>query len=166
VKLVCGIDLGLEGGVAFMDLAGDEVWAAAMPTRKNSHGGKDVDVLALRVILRDQTRDRGCERLTRVVIEHTHAFGKERPKSIFSFGRGTGRVQALLELEGYGYEEVQPTAWKKVVLAGTKRDKAAAIGWVRGRWPRLMTQDKDGIADAVCLAEYARRLTLGAADAG
>lgn len=162
-KLVIGIDLGLEGGVCFMDLSGSVRHLSAMPVRKNTHGGKDVDVRELRKVLANFARERVC----RVVIEHTHSFGNEARRSIFSFGRGTGRVQALLELEGYGYEEVQPTTWKKVVLAGTKKDKAAAIGWCQARYPSvsLVPPGKeavsDGLADAVALAEYARRLVTG-----
>jgi hypothetical protein len=58
-----------------------------------------------------------------------------------------------------------PTQWKDVVLAGTEKDKAAAIAFSRKHFPDLSLLPSsrhrtphDGMADAVCIAEYARRL--------
>jgi len=155
--LVIGIDLGLKGAVCLIDSTGMAAYAHIMPTMKNPHGGNDVDVVALRRILNSYPK----VRIGLTVIEHTHAFGREAPKALFSFGRGTGRVQALLELEGYQYQEVRPTEWKKVVLTGTTRDKAAAIAYCHRRFPDLNPTNHDGIADAFCLAEYARRVLAG-----
>ncbi len=66
---------------------------------------------------------------------------------------------------------VTPQAWKKAVLAGTARDKAAAIAFATRRFPGVpllatprSRTPHDGVADAVCLAEYARRLVAGAVD--
>ena len=57
---------------------------------------------------------------------------------------------------------VLPQVWKRLVLAGTPKDKAAAIAWVSRAYPEvnLIVKKKahDGIADAVCIADYGLRM--------
>ena len=149
--IVCGIDIGLDGGIGFLDAAtGEVLFVSVLPITESTHGQKLVDVLL--------TRDWLCaHRPTLVVMERTHSFGHEARSACFSYGRSTGRLQSLLELEGLAYEEVTPPAWKAVILAGTKKDKAAAIGYAKRRWPGSLRRNHDGMADALCMAEFARR---------
>ena len=56
---------------------------------------------------------------------------------------------------------VTPQAWKAAILAGTPKDKTAAIQHVDRVYPSLNIDVgtkkviyHDGVADAVCLAEY------------
>jgi crossover junction endodeoxyribonuclease RuvC len=58
---------------------------------------------------------------------------------------------------------VRPQAWKRSVLAGLAHVDATAIGYCASRWlgtslvlPRCR-KSHDGMADALALAEYARR---------
>lgn len=159
--VICGIDLGLGGAIAFLDERAKLLAVYAMPVTKNTRGKNDVDAVSLNRILALYPE------IEVVCMEYVHSFGNEGRSSIFSFGRGTGKVQAVLELRGLAYEEVTPQAWKKEVLAGTKKDKAAAIGFALHRWLDAgLPRKHDGIADALCLAEFARRRLVGEMGAG
>jgi hypothetical protein len=64
-----------------------------------------------------------------------------------------------------------PKVWKKAVLSGTSQDKAAAINYVRNRYPDLDIRNDggkphDGYADAVCIAEYGIQCLVGGAALG
>jgi crossover junction endodeoxyribonuclease RuvC len=89
--------------------------------------------------------------------------------SVFRFGFGAGLWVGILGALGIPFERVPPQAWKKAVLAGTAKDKAAAIAYCSRRFPAASllatprsTKPHDGLADALCLAEYGRRLLVGA----
>lgn len=96
------------------------------------------------------------------VIEQAQAMPKQGVTSMFNYGRGYGKLLGVLEALGVPHETVRPTAWKKVVLAGTKKDKDAAIEHVMRAYPGIplvwgrRKVPHDGIADAACLAEYAK----------
>jgi hypothetical protein len=103
-----------------------------------------------------------------VVVERVGAMPKQGLVSTFSFGRGFGEILGAIEALGLPLEMPIPQGWKKVVLAGTDMGKAAAVGYVARRFPgadlRPTPRSKkpsDGIFDAVCLAEYGRRLLAG-----
>jgi hypothetical protein len=88
--------------------------------------------------------------------------------SIFRFGEGYGMWQGALAALGIPYQAVLPQAWKKVVFPGTARDKAASILFAQRRFPSvsLLASPRskvphDGIADALALAEFARRILAG-----
>ena len=91
---------------------------------------------------------------------------KAELKKSHGFGEIVGAVRAL----GLPLERPLPQAWKRVVLAGTDRGKAAAIAYARRRFPAAellptprSRRPSDGIADALCLAEFGRRLVAGGA---
>lgn len=152
-RLVAGIDIGLDGGVAVLKDDGTVVAAHRMPRTVSAHGKHVVDAKALHGLV-----PASC---ALVVIEFTHTFGHESRSACFSFGRSTGKTQAVLELLRVPFSEVTPQMWKAEVLEGTKKDKAAAIGYCKARWPRLDFGGHDGVADALCMAEYARRQLTG-----
>lgn len=146
--IYAGIDPGLKGGIACI---GDECSAEPMPVI-----GGEIDVTALHEWLAKYGPD-----LT--VVEQVHSMPKQGVKSTFTFGVGYGRILATLDLMAYPYIVVRPQEWKKQVLAGTAKDKDAAITFARRSfpWAELMPGKKrvphDGIADALCLAEYGRK---------
>ena len=75
-----------------------------------------------------------------------------------------GDLLGILEALGIPYRLVTPQAWKKTVLAGTTKDKSAAVQFCRRAFPGVsLTPGRkrvphDGMADALCLAEYGRQL--------
>jgi crossover junction endodeoxyribonuclease RuvC len=99
-----------------------------------------------------------------VVIESVHAMPKQGVSSTFTFGRSFGRIETIVEMLRIPHELITPQKWKATVLAGTAKDKAAAIEYVQRRHPDVnLIQPKcrtphDGIADAICMADAGLKL--------
>jgi crossover junction endodeoxyribonuclease RuvC len=100
-----------------------------------------------------------------VVVEQVHAMRDQGVASVFSFGFMAGCIEGAVTALGIALEKVTPQGWKKAILSGTAKDKQAAIDYCRRRWPAtsLLATPRcrtphDGIADALVLAEFGRRL--------
>lgn len=151
--MIVGIDPGKSGGIASINANG-QASGIAMPVI-----GKDIDGHELASILHNAAPEL-------VIIEKVGAMPKQGVTSTFTFGTGYGRLLGVCEALGIAYRLVTPQAWKKTVLAGTTKDKDAAIAFVRRAFPMVdLTPGRkrtphDGIADAVCLAEYGRQLMV------
>ncbi len=160
--VVLGIDPGLDGAVALIGPTG--VVAAITPTLAAGRGGRrQFDTAAMARLLAGQPIDLA-------VIEAVGPMPKQGISSTFGFGLGFGVWLGILAALEIPHQTVSPQGWKKVILTGTARDKAAAIAFVSRRFPGvpLLATPRsrvphDGIADAVCLGEFARRLMVGAA---
>ncbi|MDF3917497.1 hypothetical protein P3W43_01365 [Salinicola salarius] len=149
--MIIGIDPGQKGGIAIMT-EDRNACGYVMPL-----AGKEIDGHELANYLR------GLPDVL-VIIEKVHSMPKQGVASTFKFGMGFGIVIGVCEALGLPYRLVTPQAWKKAVLSGTAKDKSAAINFVRRAYPGLdlspgrLRAPHDGIADAVCLAEYGRQL--------
>ncbi|MFJ5538565.1 RuvC family protein [Vreelandella titanicae] len=149
--MIIGIDPGQGGGISYIAPSGG-AGGRPMPLT-----GKEIDGHGVTAMLREL-----CPSV--VFIEKVHAMPKQGVSSTFKFGMGYGLVIGVCEALGIPYRLVTPQAWKKVVLAGTTKDKDAAVSFVRRAYPGVdLTPGKkrvphDGIADAVCIAEFGRQL--------
>lgn len=130
-----------------MPVAGGEVHAAGL-----------ADLLrSLRCL--DSHQDIG-----RVCLEKVSAMPKQGVSSTFRFGTGWGMVRGVCAALAIPVVLVPPTVWKKQVLLGLPHDKAGAVQLCSSRWPTAdlvlpgCRVPHDGLADALCLADYARRL--------
>jgi crossover junction endodeoxyribonuclease RuvC len=161
-----GIDPGLSGAVAVIDegvintmdpvtvsvfdtptavVEGEktkrEYLATAMALLLKSYAGR-TDVLA--------------------VLEHVHSMPKQGVSSSFCFGRGKGMWEGILAAYNIPTELVSPQRWKKEIMADQGKDKSAARFKAMALFPSLADQLKlvkhDGRAEALLMAEYARRL--------
>lgn len=143
---IVGIDPGLKGGLAYIE--GLEAFACPMPVT-----GGEIDALAIGDFFQAHEPEL-------VYVEHSQAMPKQGVTSVFNYGKGFGKILGCLETMNIPYSLVRPRAWKAKVLAGTKKDKDAAINFVRCRYPHVdlkpgrCTTPQDGIADAVCIAHY------------
>jgi crossover junction endodeoxyribonuclease RuvC len=143
------LDPGLTGAIAI--LYRGEVGARPLPL-----AGKTLDLAELATII-TQAKPRLA------VIEKVHAMPGQGVTSMFTFGTGYGAIQGILAALRIPYELVTPQAWKKVVLAGTDKSKDAAIAYCRRAFPEVALvlprcrKPHEGMADALCLLEYARR---------
>ena len=146
---VLGIDPGLAGGWATL-YGGAEMGGEPMPL-----AGEFYDCRTLRVLV-----ELGFGPPDLVVIEQVGAMPKQGLSSTFKFGRGYGQLIGMCQTLAWPYILVPPQAWKAKVLAGTPKDKAAAVAFVAARYPDIqLIQPRcrvphDGVADAVCLAHY------------
>lgn len=172
--LSIGIDIGVAGGVAAISSVMQSV--IQMPIFQGTAGGSKskTDIVAVRdwiVAQQQQYRqilaDRGMpdDTVVCVTMEAVHAMPGQGVTSMFNFGMGFGMLQAMTLCQGWRLQLVTPQAWKASILAGTPKDKTAAIEHVRATFPSLdlnvgvrKIKYHDGMADAVCQAEYGAKI--------
>jgi len=153
LSMICGIDIGLSGGIAFFEHGrlGSVFDMPAKPTPWDK--GRCVDSLALHDIL---TRHRPvC-----AFVERVHAMPKQGVSSMFTFGMSFQAVLSVLEVMGIQYQLVEPKAWQKNfgVVGKTKEGKKSA-DIVKGFYPCAPIYGtkggiKDGRCDAILIALY------------
>jgi len=173
---VVGIDPGLDGGVSLITLGklGEigSLWTIPMPTKPGAttasgRKGRDVDCGALADWLESTASVEDCD-IKRVAIEVVHSMPKQGVSSTFNFGKAYGSVIGVVNTLKLPLLFVQPMRWKKAVLDGLGRDKSDAIRFATSLFPKETFKASpackvphDGMAEATCIAEYARREVLG-----
>lgn len=98
----------------------------------------------------------------RVCLEHVGAMPGQGVTSMFNFGQNFGYIKGLLEAFQVPYELVRPQKWKKEFsITG---DKNSSIEVCKRLFPGVSLhrtercrKDDDGMAEALLMAEYARR---------
>ncbi len=159
MHLTIGIDPGLIGGVAALDHAGAVVGLWPMPV-----AGGEVHPAGLADLLRSLRCLDNHQDIGRVCVEKVSSMPKQGVASTFKFGTGWGMVRGVCAALGASVVLVPSTIWKKRVLLGLPHDKAGAVQFCTSRWPTAdlvlpgCRVPHDGIADALCLAEYGRLL--------
>lgn len=95
-------------------------------------------------------------------LERVGAMPGQGVTSMFSFGENFGFIQGVLEASGIPYELVTPQRWKKEF--GVTGDKNSAVSVCQRLFPgvSLLKTERsrkpdDGMAEALLMAEYARR---------
>lgn len=173
-----GIDIGVAGGLAC--IANNYARVIEMPIFKGTKGGSKskTDIVGVNNWISDRIMDvtkvsgyqeKGHDILHGeicVTMEAVHAMPGQGVTSMFHFGESYGMLQAMALINGWKLNLVTPQAWKKDILAGTPKDKTAAVQHVRAMYPALdlnVGKKKviyhDGMADAVCLAEYGTKIS-------
>jgi len=146
-------DPGFHGGIAYSESVkgGFTISAIRMPT-----AGKEIDINEIAALIHRV-------KPVRAVIEKVGAMPGQGVVSMFRFGMGYGQLLGCLAACGVPTEMVTPQRWKGRVLAGTKKDKDAAIAYCRRVFPSISLipprcrSPHDGVADALCILEYGRR---------
>lgn len=154
--IYAGLDPGKQGCLAVIFPRDSGTKVETFPTKliKSADGAELIDPGWLFVKL-------GYWSPSVLVVERQHPRPMDGKKSVFSLGRGYGRIEAAVDIIEQSVRYVTPQEWKKKVLHGTKKDKAAAIAWVKNMYPEVdlnppgwEDKDHDGVADAVCLAYF------------
>jgi hypothetical protein len=154
-----GIDPGLDGAVAWFD--GSKITTRVTPVLKAAGSKTQYNIDAMRDLLLEIGP---IELLMLEQVSAAPVKGQQQGvQSMFRFGMGFGIWLGLFGGLRIPYETVLPQTWKKEVLAGTAKDKTAAITTVQRRYPdaNLFASSRSkvphsGIADAVCLVEFAK----------
>lgn len=147
--MIIAFDPGMKGAMAWGDRS--QIYVKPFPL-----AGKDLDLNTL-------SQHIEATGASLAVIEKVHSMPKQGVSSTFKFGKGYGSILGILAGLQIPVELVTPQAWKKVVLAGSTKDKDAAIAYCRRRFPDLpivperCRKPHDGICDALCLLEYGLR---------
>jgi len=149
--MVVGIDPGIKGALAILNKNG---FAEAFPMPMV---GKAIDIILIADWLRNfQTYDG----IQLAICEKARGMPGQGITSTCTFCRGYGIILGILGTLKIPVVEITSQRWKKKILAGTKRDKYAAIEYVRKRYPKIdlkpgrKKKPHDGIADSICIAEY------------
>lgn len=139
-----GIDPGKNGGIGI--LCNDYVYEV-LPY-------SDEELL---LTLRDYS-PQNCK----CVVEKVNAMPGQGVTSMFNFGKNFGFIQGVLEAYEIPFELVPPQKWKKEFSVTS--DKNTSIDVAKRLFPNInlkatnrCKKDHDGMAEALLMAEYARR---------
>lgn len=145
MKIYIGIDPGANGGIATI-IKGV---ANALPYDPAQL------IKMCREIRRNQVDAICC-------LEKVGAMPGQGVTSMFNFGQSVGYIKGALEAFGIPYQEITPKRWKKEF--GLNSDKTKSIDVCQRLFPdvNLLATSKckkphDGMAEALLMAEYARR---------
>lgn len=100
---------------------------------------------------------------TLVVLEHVGAMPGQGVTSCFSFGENFGFIRGLLEAFRLPYELVRPQKWKREFSCTSDKNTSIEVArrlfpWFSLKRTPRCTKDDDGLAEALLMAEYGRRL--------
>ena len=155
-----GIDPGLSGAVAVLLPYEQHVFDT--PTA-DVDGKRKYLVSAMVKLLRPYAEHVGHDKLA--VLENVHSMPKQGVASSFCFGEGKGMWEGILAALEIPMELVSPQRWKKEIMADQGKEKSAARFKAMALFPSLADQLKlvkhDGRAEALLMAEYARRMRKG-----
>lgn len=142
------IDPGLKSGIA---ISVETPSARPMPL-----AGKELDLVTLATWIQEAG-------LSLAVIEKVGAMPRQGVSSTFKFGMGYGGLLGVCAALQIPVELVTPQRWKRIVFAGTSKDKDAAIAYCRRAFPGIVLiqpgckKPHDGMADSLCLLRFAMR---------
>ncbi|MBQ8737780.1 MAG: hypothetical protein IJY78_08200 [Bacteroidaceae bacterium] len=95
-------------------------------------------------------------------VESVSAMPGQGVTSMFNFGKGFGWTLGTLEAYDVPYELIRPQKWKKEFSVTS--DKNTSIAVCKRLFPHVSLlptercrKDNDGMAEAMLMAEYARR---------
>ena len=99
---------------------------------------------------------------TKCVVEKVGAMPHQGVVSMFNFGQNFGFIQGVLKAYDIPFELVPPQKWKKEFSITS--DKNTSIEVAKRLFPKVCLKatsrckkDHDGMAEALLMAEYARR---------
>ena len=98
----------------------------------------------------------------KVVVEKVGAMPGQGVTSMFNFGKSAGFIEGALRACGVSYQLVTPQTWKKEYALNNSKQKSIDVCKrlfpnVNLRRTERCTKDHDGMAEALLMAEYARR---------
>lgn len=155
-SLVCGIDPGLSGAVAFLDAAsGAVIDIADIPTLALLRGGKnkrEIDAHSLARLLGDRRPDHAF-------VELVGAMPGQGVSSVFSFGKSFGITIGVLAALAVPMTLVSPVTWKRALGVPASKDAARyrasqLLPAAAHHWPLVK---HDGRAEAALIAYYGLR---------
>lgn len=175
-----GVDPGQDGAIAAVSDQRSVVLLARLPhtTLKKK---RVVDVQALGDLIRGVVANPA---MSFAVVEHQHARviiapgkgGKpgrrvDTPTTAFALGYAFGAIRGALTMLGVSQASYEPTVWKKAFgLVGTSKDASKAVA--KDLFPAVSIVppggrvDHDGLAEALLMAEFARRIQTSQSEFG
>lgn len=152
---ILGIDPGLGGAFALLDTSLKTLLVFDMPIFEETKGKKSVNAAALYATLSQDNAFVGTD-VDMAVIESVSAMPKQGIASAFNFGRGLGRVEAIVLASGIPVAYVPPSKWKRDMKLNGDKEMSRRVATQlfpthAAKWP---LKKHDGRAEAVLLAEW------------
>jgi crossover junction endodeoxyribonuclease RuvC len=158
MKVFIGIDPGKDGAMAIIGYRDTPI---LIPFNESEYANQLRRVAQPFVV-------RGTEGVidqleTFAVVEHVNAMPGQGVTSCFSFGQNFGFILGLLTAFRIPYELVRPQKWKKEFSCTSDKNTSISVaqrlfpGVDLRRTPKC-TKPHDGMAEALLMAEHARRL--------
>lgn len=148
--LFIGIDPGKSGGIARISMTSNRVVTEPYSDQALISLCEDIYFGAIEV------QEVVC------CLEKVGAMPGQGVVSMFSFGQSVGYIKGVLEAFRIPYQEITPQKWKREF--GLTSDKAKSAEVCRKLFPdvNLLASPRckkphDGMAEALLMAEYARR---------
>lgn len=168
MPIIIGIDCGKDGAVAF--ITPDGIWVADTPVVQKGRSGKkgktQYDEVGMRQLLLEHTSQHQMNVL--VGLEMSTPRPDEARMATWAQAMGIGLWKGILVGLQLPYVEVYPQVWKRRLLSGLPKGKAAAYTAAARLYPWMAPVLKgpkgglkDGRCDALLIAEDVRR-TSGA----
>ena len=151
-RIYVGIDPGLTGGIAF--IVGQKIEVYNMPIKARHIDCESLKQLFFRCVYPRVD--------IFVMIEELSYNPKWGKAAVIKSATELGKIHCVLELGGISYQTVTPRTWKAAMFKGKTKGKQLSIDHVVRKYPQVnlfpgrKTTPHDGIADAICLAEYGR----------
>jgi Holliday junction resolvasome RuvABC endonuclease subunit len=146
--LICGIDPGLNGAFAFIDLSEETIEIVDMPT-VTKNGKRFVNPVEVGAIFNKYLPDQAF-------LELVHSSPQMGVTSSFSFGRSSGIILGAAGGTGTPITEVAPSVWKPRM--GCSADKKQTVSQATklipgaaGAWKLVKHTDR---AEAALIALY------------
>ena len=144
--MICGIDPGLIGGIAFV--ANDTVLAYRTPVLKVSKK-RYIDIWSAMTMIKNH-------KPSHIFIEKQQAMPRQGLSSTFQTGFGYGVYIGMIVALGIPYSEVSPRLWKRDYGLSSDKDES------RQRATELMPDGQkfwslkceDGVAEAALIARW------------
>lgn len=149
-----GIDPGLSGAIAALNVEEGELYVYDMPTlevTRNSKNKREISASLLFDILRDH------KSAELAILERVGAMPGQGVSSTFQFGRSVGIVEGVLASLGLPVKIVSPKVWQAgaSVRGGKDGSRQRAIELFPRCANTFARKKDDGRADAALMAWYA-----------
>lgn len=154
-----GIDLGLNGAIAWIDSEINEASVIDMPVYNGPKNKKYIDLKELH----HQVQQIAVHHSPSLcAIEHQQPYPKQGVVSVFSLGQQFGFLKGILISEEQPFQVIKPKDWQKEYNIAGEDSKKASYAVASALFPKLQFKTErgrilDGRADAILIAEYCRR---------
>lgn len=125
--VILGIDPGLHGALAFVELVGGtprvEVFDMPIVAKQvNNISRSRIDKPALAELIASRIHTLRC-----VVIEDVHALPKDGPVQAFTFGYGLGLLHGICQVYDLSVVNVPPHSWKSKYRLNSDKHKSRTV---------------------------------------
>lgn len=169
MTIICGVDPGLDGAMAFLDADSHRVAAMigmpALRLAKGKGGKREISMRSLVVLIEREVIGLGF-RVGHVFLERVSSSPQMGVTSAFQFGRGYGGIEGIIAALGWPVEYVTPAKWKRVMaVPADKHDARARACQLLPEDAHLWTPQRgianqeqcSGRAEAALIAAYGLR---------